>query len=197
MTASEVNLISHLNWTLFWAIVIAFVIGKELLFRRKGSEQPAQPEQQPRVGSVGKQLLTTIAPALLLALLVLVPMQSVVATIAPPHRLVATTSGEQTDNSGAAASPDDLVTQGEMIIRTKGCLGCHTIAGVSEIGTIGPELTHIASQEQIADSIPYSPENLREWLLHPHELKPGTQMPDMNLTPEDLDAVVAYLDTLK
>jgi cytochrome c oxidase subunit 2 len=41
-----------------------------------------------------------------------------------------------------------------------------------------------------------TPENLRSWLANPQVLKPGCRMPDMKLTPEEVDQLVAYLVTL-
>jgi cytochrome c oxidase subunit 2 len=45
--------------------------------------------------------------------------------------------------------------------------------------------------------MPYNPENLREWLRDPAGIKPGARMPDLNLSEAELDALVAYLDTLR
>ncbi len=175
---------SHVHWAVFWLVVVAVVVGIEVVRRRRA------PQEQPSGGdtrSIWRDIASTTLPALLVAAVVMVPVQLLVQSLVPARAA---------DSTEAVVSSDP-VARGETVFRTKGCLGCHTIAGVSEIGTIGPELTHIASQELIADSVPYSPENLREWLQNPHELKPGTQMPNMNLSAEDLGAVVAYLDTLK
>jgi cytochrome c1 len=38
---------------------------------------------------------------------------------------------------------------------------------------------------------------MRRWLAMPLELKPGSKMPNLNLSDEELDALVAYLDTFK
>ncbi len=175
---------SHVHWAVFWLVVVAVVVGIEVVRRRRAPQgQPSGSDTR----SIWRDIASTTLPALLVAAVVMVPVQLLVQSLVPARAA---------DSTEAVVSSDP-VARGETVFRTKGCLGCHTIAGVSEIGTIGPELTHIASQELIADSVPYSPENLREWLQNPHELKPGTQMPNMNLSAEDLEAVVAYLDTLK
>ncbi len=190
MSSSYVNLVSNINWTVFWVMVIAFVGIKEKMSRSRQTHS-----QVP----LWKELATTTAPALVLAMVVLVPLQAVWPTVLPATGVSASVAPRTAEGITNAddLSLATLQAQGETIFRTKGCLGCHTIQGVSEIGTFGPELTHIASKEKIADQVPYSPENLRNWLLNPHELKPGTQMPNMNLTPQELDAIVAYLDSLK
>jgi cytochrome c oxidase subunit 2 len=44
---------------------------------------------------------------------------------------------------------------------------------------------------------PLNKENLWSWVRNPQVLKPGSYMPDMQLTDKEVDAVVAYLQTLK
>ena len=39
--------------------------------------------------------------------------------------------------------------------------------------------------------------NLQAWMRNPQHLKPGNLMPDMKLTPQELEHIVAYLATLK
>lgn len=43
----------------------------------------------------------------------------------------------------------DLAVAGQAVFSTR-CVGCHTVRGVSEVGQIGPDLTHVASRETIA-----------------------------------------------
>jgi cytochrome c oxidase subunit 2 len=40
-------------------------------------------------------------------------------------------------------------------------------------------------------------ENLGRWVLNPQMIKPGTQMPPSPLSTVQLDALLAYLETLK
>ena len=42
-----------------------------------------------------------------------------------------------------------------------------------------------------------TPEMLRLWVKSPDAIKPGSKMPAMGLTDSDLDAVTAYLETLR
>jgi cytochrome c oxidase subunit 2 len=90
-----------------------------------------------------------------------------------------------------------LQEQGKALLGTKGCIGCHAIRGISVSSRVGPNLTNMASRERIAGIMPYSQENMRRWLAMPIELKPGSKMPNLNLSDAELDALVAYLDTFK
>ena len=42
-----------------------------------------------------------------------------------------------------------------------------------------------------------TPENIKAWLDNPPAIKAGSWMPDYGLTPEQIDALTAYLLTLK
>ena len=64
--------------------------------------------------------------------------------------------------------------------------------------TFGPDLTHLMSRATIgAGAAPNTRENLRRWVNDPAHLKPGALMPAMNLTGDQVDAVVSYLMTLR
>jgi cytochrome c oxidase subunit 2 len=79
----------------------------------------------------------------------------------------------------------------------KGCAGCHTVAGVSQ-GKVGPNLTHLQSRTTFAGSIfKMNEDNLRTWLSNPPGAKPGSVMPDLGLTGEEITQLIAYLETLK
>jgi cytochrome c oxidase subunit 2 len=79
------------------------------------------------------------------------------------------------------------------------CQGCHTIKGTAAGGKVGPELTYVASKKSIAGGIlsPVNEENLTKWLQNPPAIKPGTLMPNLNLSPEQIKDLVSYLLTLK
>ena len=40
-------------------------------------------------------------------------------------------------------------------------------------------------------------QNLARWIANPQSIKPGNRMPDQRLSPPDLQALVAYLETLQ
>ena len=79
------------------------------------------------------------------------------------------------------------------------CASCHTIEGLEgAAGVIGPNLTHFASRDTFAAGMFENNEaNLRAWLADPPKRKPGVLMPDLQLTTEQIDALVAYLQTLE
>src|SRR5439155_15678866 len=71
---------------------------------------------------------------------------------------------------------------GERVFTTVGCSGCHRIEGVSS-GTVGPDLTHLASRLTLAaGTIPNARDRLRDWILDPQHVKPGSKMPALALT---------------
>ena len=78
------------------------------------------------------------------------------------------------------------------------CDSCHRIAGTSARADVGPDLTHVASRETLAAGrLKDTRENLRKWITNPQEYKPGAHMPDFNFTQEQVNQLVAYLETLR
>lgn len=91
-----------------------------------------------------------------------------------------------------------LELAGYNYVTTRQCAMCHSIAGTPAGGTVGPDLTHLASRRSIAaGTLPMGEGNLYGWVADPQSIKPGTKMPTMDLEPNELHAVVAYLETLK
>lgn len=99
----------------------------------------------------------------------------------------------------AAVIPDGgAALQGFEVFAEAGCAECHTIMGTEADGKAGPDLTHVASRVSLAAAtLPNTPEHLTEWVSNPQEIKEGTQMPDIELSSEDLEALIAFLETLK
>jgi len=65
-------------------------------------------------------------------------------------------------------------------------------------GRFGPDLTHLMSRDTIAaGAVRNTPEMLRLWVKNPDAIKPGSKMPAMGLNDSDLDALTAYLETLR
>jgi cytochrome c oxidase subunit 2 len=76
-------------------------------------------------------------------------------------------------------------------------VNCHTVTGTVAKGTFGPDLTHLASRATIASgAATNTPQNLRAWIQDPNGFKPGALMPAMQLSDQQVDQLVAYLDTL-
>ena len=92
----------------------------------------------------------------------------------------------------------DTVSQGQRVFETTACINCHTVAGTVANGHFGPDLTHLMSRDTIAaGAAKNTPENLRQWILNPDAIKPGSLMPAMQLSDQDLDALATYLETLR
>ena len=98
----------------------------------------------------------------------------------------------------APAPATPLTLAGYNFVTGRNCSACHAIAGTPASGTIGPDLTHLASRRSIAaGTMPMATGNLYGWVADPQSLKPGNHMPTIGLEPDQLHAVVAYLETLK
>jgi cytochrome c oxidase subunit 2 len=88
--------------------------------------------------------------------------------------------------------------RGEQLFTTEGCDDCHEIRGTSARALVGPDLTHVASRTTLASgTIPNDRAHLMEWLRDPQRVKPGNKMPELELSPSDISALVAYLKELK
>ncbi len=90
------------------------------------------------------------------------------------------------------------VSEGQRIFQRTACINCHAVTGTVADGRFGPDLTHLMSRETIASgAAPNTPENLRLWIQNPDAIKHGSKMPAMGLSDHELDAVTAYLQTLR
>jgi hypothetical protein len=86
-----------------------------------------------------------------------------------------------------------LIERGEALFLAKGCITCHkhadialkydAISGISGPAGSAPDLSHYST----------SPEFLRKWLADPKEVKPDTSMPDLELTNEEVESLMAFL----
>jgi cytochrome c oxidase subunit II len=77
------------------------------------------------------------------------------------------------------------------------CGECHRVGGTSAAGDIGPDLTHIASRRTLAAaSVANTRGHLAGWISDPQALKPKNFMPRTRLSSEDLNDLIAYLESL-
>ena len=96
------------------------------------------------------------------------------------------------------ATTTDAASQGQRIFETTACINCHAVAGTVANGHFGPDLTHLMTRDTIAaGGAKNTPENLRQWILNPASIKPGSLMPAMQLSDPELDALTNYLETLR
>lgn len=88
--------------------------------------------------------------------------------------------------------------EGRKAFFANSCVNCHTIRGTSAQGKFGPDLTHLMSRETLAaGAVTNTTDNLRLWIRDPQKIKVGCLMPNMQLTDNEVDQIVAYLQTLK
>ena len=122
----------------------------------------------------------------------------------------------------ARFATEGLAAEGSLVFNTKGCITCHTVAGPDTVamrdsrtasfisgGNLvhAPNLAHFASRGSFAGSMfDNTDENLAAWLRDPEGVKPGNRMarladafndPDMALSESDIEALVAYLQSLE
>lgn len=67
------------------------------------------------------------------------------------------------------------------------CINCHSIGG--EGGNIGPALDLVGDK--------FTREYLVNWVKDPEKIKPGTQMPNLELSDQEINEIVAFLSQLK
>lgn len=103
------------------------------------------------------------------------------------HAVIAIASVASLLGPASAQEPDGLVARGVRAFTSQGCYGCHQIG---KYGTpIGPELSHVGGK--------YSVSYLTRWLTDPASVRPTAHMPKLELTPEDIQGLAAYLGSLK
>ncbi len=113
-------------------------------------------------------------------------------------RAVVQTPAEFADWASSQKQNAQVAATGSALFLSLACVDCHTIRGTSAAGTFGPDLTHLASRQTLAAGVmPNTPKNLRSWLQDPDSWKPGSLMPNMQLTGPQLDQLTAYLEQLK
>jgi cytochrome c oxidase subunit 2 len=104
----------------------------------------------------------------------------------------------ESQKSQASKPTDTLAQAGERVFLSGSCAMCHAIAGTGAGSKYGPDLTHLASRRTIAaGTLPNNTGNLAGWILDPQSIKPGAKMPPNQLDPQSLQALLAYLGTLK
>ena len=99
---------------------------------------------------------------------------------------------------------------GYQVYRNRQCIQCHTVRfdDASQSNIIppeafnGPELTHFASRNVFAGAtLPEEGEDLaaalKRWLADPPEVKPGSFMPNLALTEDEIDSLIVWLESNK
>ena len=102
------------------------------------------------------------------------------------------------NEQAAGARADESFAEGRKVFERTACINCHAVAGTAANGRFGPDLTHLMSRDTLASGVAANTsENLRRWIQRPDDFKPGSLMPPMGLTDQQLNAVTAYLASLR
>jgi cytochrome c oxidase subunit 2 len=103
------------------------------------------------------------------------------------------------ENEQPASAPVGAeAVHGSQVFMENACASCHTIAVTAAQGTVGPNLTHLASRKTLAAlTIPNDRRELGRWIRNPQSVKPGAKMPGLELSDAQFRAVVAYLSELR
>lgn len=92
----------------------------------------------------------------------------------------------QTEEHASASTQTAAASVSKPAVFDTLCLACHAVGGKG--GAIGPALDGTSKTRDA--------KWLREWLLDPAKIKPGTTMPKLPLSENDLNALVEYLSVL-
>jgi cytochrome c oxidase subunit 2 len=98
----------------------------------------------------------------------------------------------------AAAPADARLARGRQIFMQGTCVMCHNVGGTEASARHAPDLTHVGSRSTLAaGTLPNTPQHLASWISNPQAHKPGVDMPATVLPPDELQALVAWLESLK
>ncbi len=97
------------------------------------------------------------------------------------------------------ADPPRSTTQGRGLELVEYRCGlCHQVRGTLAASHVGPDLTHLESRRMIAAGmLPNGAGTLGGWIEAAQGIKPGSLMPNQDLSAEQLGDVMAYLETLQ
>jgi cytochrome c oxidase subunit 2 len=105
--------------------------------------------------------------------------------------------GRQAEGARPPATP--AAVRGQALFSQVGCGACHAVRGTAAEGTIGPDLTHLASRATLAAGIlPNDRQALARWITQAETIKPGSRMPSFGALPAaHVEAIAAYLEGLE
>ncbi|MCG8467385.1 MAG: cytochrome c oxidase subunit II [Gemmatimonadetes bacterium] len=103
-------------------------------------------------------------------------------------------------NAGDAVPiTDPEARAGRGVFMANACIGCHVVRGSPVVGgNFGPDLTHFGGRLTVgAGILDNTRENLIRWLDATQHVKPGSLMPEVDLTDEQIAQLAAYLLALR
>ena len=104
----------------------------------------------------------------------------------------------QAQRAPAPQPTEAKLIRGQQLFQSTSCAMCHAIGGTQANAQHAPDLTHLGSRLTLAaGTLNNTPAELASWISDPQKHKPGTNMPSTPISKDDLDALVAYLGSLK
>lgn len=92
--------------------------------------------------------------------------------------------------AAAQPAPADQVALGKALFSAKGCVMCHSHDAVNK-GQPVFWLGDVSTPDLTVNK--YTAEYLHSWLKDPASIKPKTQMPNLNLKLDEIEALIAFL----
>ena len=90
----------------------------------------------------------------------------------------------------------ESAAKGQLVFNRSTCGACHTIRGTEARGTYGPDLTDFGDRRTIgAVAVPNTRANLAKWIVDAQSFKPGNLMPPIHMPPDDVTALLDYLES--
>jgi len=113
------------------------------------------------------------------------------------HATLAALKAPLTTDNQLGGSPIGNAELGREFWMSKGCVGCHQAPGIEGGGQIGPNQAHFSQRPTIAGgTLNNTPAEVERWLRDPPAVKPGTLMPNLSLTDEQIKDLTAFLYAL-
>jgi mono/diheme cytochrome c family protein len=103
----------------------------------------------------------------------------------PPLTVTATAA------RAARMTPTQLATLGKDLFLAKGCASCHTHQAITDSGQFSS--AYGAGNAPNLTTPKFDAAYLRVWLKDPQAVKPQTQMPNLNLKADEIEALTAFL----
>jgi cytochrome c oxidase subunit 2 len=107
----------------------------------------------------------------------------------------------QSAPAGRAASEGARLEQGRRAFVEARCTACHSVRGLpqpAQGAPQAPDLTHVGSRQAIAaGALPMNTAMLAAWIADPQAIKPGARMPGASISAESVNAIAAWLESLK
>lgn len=124
------------------------------------------------------------------------PLTSASAPKATPTAPPSSTSSAKSSSTTKPLSSAQLITLGQTILTQK-CEACHKLNGTG--GTIGPDLNLVLAGKVnlVPGGQPTNTAWLTKWITNPQAVWPQALMPDLQLTAQQVQGVVAYLMKVK